>query len=342
MSALRLDDIAKRAGVSVAAVSIALNDPHTKRVGPEKRKEILRIAADLGYAPNGLAKALAEQRTRIVGLMVPLRDPIFFNHFIAQALSGIQATLKVRGYNLLVYSPSGRPGRATQDQILESRFTDGLIYINTRSCTTRDVAETIAELDAAKIKFSMMNAYYGRAEVNYVGADDPEIGRMAVNHLVERGHRRIAFLSGSDKLPTHIHLLQGLNSSLERYRLTLPPEMIGCTGYDQAEAFRILDRWFMTKRQKPSAIFCADDQLLIHLYDYLEARGLNTPRDVAVLARGVSSVLELLRPRPTGIFIPTFEMGKLAANMLIDSLETPEQERRRVLLPSTLRLGQTT
>src|ERR1700733_9497641 len=172
MAAPKLSDIAKRVGVSTAAVSLALNKGETTRVSAKKRAEILRVAEDMGYYPNELARALAERRTRLLGLVVPLRDPIFFNQFIAQALSGIQNTLMRRGYNLLVFSPSGKPGRVTRDQIMESRFTDGLILINTRSCTVQDVNETIKELNAAHIRFSMINSYYDRAPINYVGVDD--------------------------------------------------------------------------------------------------------------------------------------------------------------------------
>jgi LacI family transcriptional regulator len=125
-AAPKLSDIARRAGVSIAAVSIALNKGATTRVSAVKRKLILDLAQEMGYYPNALAKALSEQRTRLFGLAVPLRDPIVFNQFIAQALSGIQSTLMRRGYNLLVFSPSGKPGRATRDQVLESKFTDGL------------------------------------------------------------------------------------------------------------------------------------------------------------------------------------------------------------------------
>jgi LacI family transcriptional regulator len=341
MSAPKLADIAKRAGVSIAAVSIALNNRDTKRVSAAKREEIQRIADELSYAPNELAKALAERRTRLLGLMVPLRDPIFFNHFIAQALSGIQATLMRRGYNLLVYSPSGRPGRSTRDQILESKFTDGLIFINTRSCSTRDVAQTIQELNAAQIKFVMINSYYGRVPVNYVGVDDHAIGEAAVHYLAQRDHRRIAFLSGSEKLPTHIHLLQGMRHGLAAHGLELPADRIGCTQYDEAAAFSILDGWFKGQRQRPTAIFCADDQLLMHLYDYVEARGMRIPEDVAVLGRGNAGLMSLLRPRPTAFYIPTFEMGELAAEMLIDSIEQPTEMRQRVLLPFKLHPGQT-
>lgn len=341
MSAPKLADIAKRAGVSIAAVSIALNNRDTKRVSVAKREEIQRIAQELSYAPNELAKALAERRTRLIGLMVPLRDPIFFNHFIAQALSGIQATLMRRGYNLLVYSPSGRPGRSTRDQILESKFTDGLIFINTRSCSPRDIVETIHELDAAQIKFTMINSYYGRAPVNYVGVDDPAIGEAAVQYLYKQKHSRIAFLSGSEKLPTHIHLLQGLRRGLAAVGLDLPADRVGCTEYDEAQAFVILDRWFANKREAPTAIVCADDQLLMHLYDYIEARGMKIPDDVAVLGRGNAGLMSLLRPRPTAFYIPTYEMGELAAEMLIDSIERPTGTRQRVLLPFKFHPGQT-
>lgn len=341
MSAPKLADIAKRAGVSIAAVSIALNNRDTKRVSPLKREEIRRIANELSYAPNELAKALAERRTRLLGLMVPLRDPIFFNHFIAQALSGIQATLMRRGYNLLVYSPSGRPGRETRDQILESKFTDGLIFINTRSCSSRDVADTIHELDAAQIKFTMINSYYGRAPVNYVGVDDSAIGEAAIHYLVGKKHRRIAFLTGSEKLPTHIHLLQGLRRGLAAHGLELPVSRIGCSGYEETAAFAILDGWFEDKGQKPTAIFCADDQLLMHLYDYMEAREMKIPDDIAVLGRGNAGLMSLLRPRPTAFYIPTYEMGELAAEMLVDSIEKPSETRRRVLLPYQFHKGQT-
>jgi len=342
MSAPKLSDIAKRAGVSVAAVSIALNNKETTRVSPAKRELIRKIAHDLGYSPNELAKALAERRTRLLGLMVPMKDPIFFNQFIAQALSGIQATVMRRGYNLLIYSPSGRPGRATRDQILESRFADGLIFINTRSCTARDINDTIHELDTAKIPFTMINSYYGRAAINYVGVDDTALAEAAVRYLVERGHRKIAFLSGAATLPTHIHLLHGLRRGMAAAGLQLKPEYIGCSNYDPTEAFTILDSWFARRKERPTAVFTADDSLLVHMYDYVEARQLSVPEDVAILTRANSANAGGLRPRPTAFFVPTFEMGRLAADMLIHSIERPEQERQRVLLPFTFAEGRTT
>jgi LacI family transcriptional regulator len=341
MTAPKLSDIAKRVGVSAAAVSLALNKGETTRVSPKKRAEILRVAAEMGYYPNELAKALAERRTRLLGLVVPLRDPIFFNQFIAQALSGIQSTLMRRGYNLLIFSPSGKPGRETRDQIMESRFTDGLIFINTRSCTSQDVTDTINELKTAQIRFSMINSYYGRAPINYVGVDDAKLGEAAANYLASKGHRKIAFLSGSATLPAHLQLTKGLQRGLSKHGLKLPSERVGCTQYERERAFTILDEWFDNRRDRPSAIFTADEQLLLHLYDYIEARGMSVPEDVSVLARGNVGSGDRLRPRPTSLVIPTFRMGELAAEMLIDEIEKPHGKPQRVLLPFELAPGTT-
>lgn len=337
----RLSDIAKQAGVSTAAVSIALNKPQTTRVSAEKRKKILAIAEEMGYYPNELAKALAERRTRLLGLVVPLRDPIFFNRFIAQALSGIQNTLMRRGYNLLVFSPSGKPGRATRDQIFESRFTDGLILINTRSSTARDAEEAIAELQAAQIKFVMLNSYYGDAPINYVGIDDAGIGTAAAEYLIGRGHTRIAFLSGSSTLDTHHHLVKGLRRGLASRGLKLNAERVGCTQYDVGKAHAILDRWFSVKRERPTAIFTSDDEVLVYLYDYAEEHGISLPDDLAVLSRCNSVSIDHLRPKPTTIGIPTFRMGELAADLLIDSIERPDTRPQQILLPYELIPGTT-
>lgn len=332
-SAPRLADIAKRAGVSIAAVSIALHKTESNRVSAERRKKIIRIAEEMGYSVNELARALAERRTRLIGLSVPLRDPIFFNQFIAQALSGIQKTMMRRGYNLLVFSPSGKPGRATRDQILESRFTDGIIVINTRSCTEANVNDTIDELQRAGIKFSMINSYYGSAPINYVGPDDAEIGEAAADYLAKKGHKQIAFLSGLRSLPAHQQMVKGLQRGLKRKGLNLPASHIGCTDYVQDKAFAILDEWLSKRKNRVTAIFASDDQILIHLYDYMEQHGLSMPKDIAVLARGNSGSGDHLRPRPTMFAIPTFSMGELAADMLIDSIEKPAAKTRRVLLP---------
>lgn len=336
-----LADIAKRVGVSTAAVSIALNNRETNRVGAKTRQRIFKVAEELSYSPNELAKALAENRTRLLGLVVPMRDPIFFNLYIAQTLAGIQSALMRRGYNLLVYSPSSQDKGMPRTKIYESKYTDGIIVVNTRSCSAKTVNQTIRDLQNAKVKFSMINSYYGRAPINYAGVDDAAIATAAVDYLVGKGHRRIAFLSGAHMLAVHRELVSGLNRGLRKHSLTLQNELIGCSEYDRDRAFTILDRWFLNKRHRPTAIFVSDDQLLMHLYDYADLRNMTIPDDVSVFARRNIGIEDHIRPKPTSIVTPTFELGQLAAELLIDTIEDPECKPRRILLPFELHEGAT-
>lgn len=341
MSTPTLADIAKRVGVSTAAVSIALNKGETNRISAKTRELIFKVAKELSYSPNELAKALAENRTRLLGLIVPMRDPIFFNLFIAQTLSGIQSTMMRRGYNLLVYSPTSQDQSMARAKIYESKYTDGIIVVNTRSCSAKTVNQTIRELQDAKVKFSMINSYYGRALINYAGVDDAAIATAAVDYLVGKGHRRIAFLSGAHMLATHGELVKGLTRGLRKHGLTLRNELIGCSEYDRDRAFAILDRWFLNKRHRPTAILASDDQLLMHLYDYADLKKMTIPDDVSVFARRNIGIEDHIRPKPTSIVIPTFQMGQLAAELLIDTIEDPDCKPRRILLPFELHEGTT-
>ena len=124
-----IHDVARMARISTAAVSLVMNDHNTSRVSAARRRQILKIAEEIGYAPNGLAKALLHGETRIIGLIVPMRDPIFFNYFIAEVLSGIQACLIERGYHLMIYSHGADTGRVTRNELMQSRYVDGVIVV---------------------------------------------------------------------------------------------------------------------------------------------------------------------------------------------------------------------
>jgi LacI family transcriptional regulator len=337
----RLTDIAKRAGVSVAAVSIALSGEETSRVSPAVRAKIRAIADELKYRPHVLAKALAEQRSRIIGIMVPLRDPIFFNYFIAQLLSGVQSVLIERGYNLLVYTPSGDPGRMTAEKAFRSSLVDGLIYVNTRSCSAKDVNKTIAELTEVNLRFAMVNSYYGHADIDYVGADDEALGEAAARYLVQSGHRRIALLGGIASLPAHVKLVKGLRRGLQEANVSLPEEMIGCSMYEAAKAFSILDQWLLSRKSGPLVVIAADESLLSILYDYVDAKGLKVPDDIAILGRISAGNANMYYPRPTAFLVPTFDMGRRVAEMLIDSIEDKHHEKARAYLPFTFAEGRT-
>jgi len=332
-----IHDVAKKAKVSIAAVSLVMNDPLTPRVGATKRKIITDIAVEMGYSANGIAKALIQGETKIIGLLVPMRDPIFFNQFIAQVLSGIQSVLTKRGYHLMIYSHQSETGQITATEIRQSRLTDGLIVLNTRMCTASDQKNTIAELNAARIPFVMLNSYVSTEEkVNFVGFDDYGAGRLAGEFLIARGHQRIAMISGAGHSPMSGQLLKGFKDALRLKKVKFVPELHVFNDYEPAATVAAVQQW-MESKEHPTAIFCSDDQFVPDVYRVLRSRKLRIPDDVAVLGRGNLAMAADIAPPLSTITVPGLQMGKQAAEMLQDMLKSKKVgPTERVILPCEL------
>ncbi|HEY0306896.1 MAG TPA: LacI family DNA-binding transcriptional regulator [Acidobacteriaceae bacterium] len=330
-----IHDVARKAKVSIAAVSLVLNNPNTARVGPTKRKIILDIARELNYTTNGIAKALISGQTRIVGLLVPMHDPIFFNYFIAQVLSGIQSVLVAHSYHLMIYSHNTQTGRVTVGEIQQSRFVDAMIVLNTRMCTAQNQRDTIADLRRANIPFVMANAYSGRDAINYVGMDDYQGGFLAGKTLGEHGHKRIAMISGAQKSPMSMMLLRGVKAGIAKYGGILDPAFHVFSEYNKDVIRTSLDGW-LSRKGFPTAIFSGDDQFVPQIYAALQAKELRIPEDVAVLGRGNLSLGTAIVPPLTTIDVPGFAIGQRSAELILKSLQTPKAEPERIILPCEL------
>jgi DNA-binding LacI/PurR family transcriptional regulator len=324
-------DVAKAAKVSIAAVSLTLSDPETKRVGAEKRQRILAEAKRLGYTPNVLARGLHRLGTRILGLVVPMRDPIFFNLFIAEVLTGIQQCLIERGYHLIIYSHSDAAGRITSNEIVQSKGTDGLIFINTRVCTPNDIKASIQELNGAQVPFVMINGAQDHPGINYVGVDEQQLGATAAEYLVSQGHQRIAILNGPKSSPSTQLMLRAFRQTLKKRQLSFFPEWSLFGNYDKASTHKaVQDLARLVKR--PTALYCTSDQMAPDVYAAARELGIKIPQQLAVLGRGDLVYAQFLQPALTTIRVPMRSMGYEAARVLIEALANRAHEPRRILL----------
>lgn len=328
-------DVAKAAQVSIAAVSLVMNDSKTHRVGAKKRRQILDVATKLGYSPSGLARALSRGSTRILGLVVPMRDPIFFNNFIAGVLAGIQSCVMERGYHLMIYTHGSKTGRITKGELTQSRFVDGVIVLNTRLCSLRDMKDSIDDLNEANIPFVMTNCYAGRDKINYVGVDDFEVGRRGAEYLANHGHTRIALISGASKSPMTPQFLNGFKSGLAKAGKRFSPGLHLGSEYNSAAIHDKIVAWFALPHP-PTAIFCADDQLVPDVYRALKEMNYRIPTDVSILGRGDLPISAALNPPLTTFAIQPFEMGNKAAELLIEAVQTKSGKVHRIYLDAPL------
>lgn len=331
-------DVARKAEVSIASVSLVFKDPETRRVGAEKRRKILQIAEAIGYTPSAIAKALSEGSTRIVGLVVPFNEPIFKNPFIADVLTGIQSSVMEYGYHLMVYTHKASTGRLTMSELQQSRLVDGVIAVNTRMCSADDMDATIGELRATNTKFVMVNGYYGNENINYVGVDDEAIARTAVDYLASKGHTRIALITGSSRSPISKRRLTGFRRGMKQHHSATEPLMHIHCNYDDALVLKTLKAW-MGQKKPPTAVFCADDHVAAFAYQAARVLDLPVPDKLAILGAGNSSLAAIQQPKLTTVAIPAIEIGQQAARLLIDGF-TDANSPRRIILRSEILPGE--
>lgn len=334
-----LKDIAARADVSAATVSIVLKDRHTSRVSQAKRDEILRITADLNYRPNQIARALKARESRTIGLVVNTLMIPFYAEFAQDIL--VQA--KNTGYSVLISSTQElrqSPEHRIQEERLlihnlVDRGVDGLIM---SSALRED--PVVAELQEINFPFvlALRDVQRGPKDprIDYIGIDNQRGGYLAAEHLLKSGYRHIAVITGDmQTLSAHDRLAGSLQACAD-WGVTIPRELILDGGY-RREMARAIAVELVTRAHAPRAILSHSDHMAMGVLEALHEKGLRVPEEMAVV--GFDDIEMAAMP---GIGLTTVAqqkatIGKLAVDMLIDRIKSPNEHlARRVILDPVL------
>jgi LacI family transcriptional regulator, repressor for deo operon, udp, cdd, tsx, nupC, and nupG len=301
-------DVARRAGVSAAAVSFAVND--RPGVSSGTRERILAAARELGWRPSASARALTEARTRAVGLVLArsaaqLEGDSFFLRF----LSGIEATLTTVDYALLLQIVPGEASAAlpAYERLAAAGRVDGFLLTDVEADDPR-----FALLAAAAMPVVLAGRPIEPAPFPWLETRHDEGIAPAVEHLVDLGHERIGFLSGR---PEFEH--QRLREVAWRRAVAeagLPAGPVGHVVHDQeAAALTLL-------RQEPSAVVCASDALAVVVCAAARELGLSVPADVSVVGFDDSFLATFATPALTSVRVDYAEFGAAAAAALLAAI----------------------
>jgi LacI family transcriptional regulator len=327
-----LADVAREAGVSEATASRALQDD--PRIGEATRATVRAAAARLGYVPNAAARSLRAQRTHILGLLLDdLADPTH-----GEVAAGFEAVAAEAGFAVFImtgFHDATREQRALRT-FVEHR-ADGICVA---SCVS-DPASISGHLPAERVV--LVQPDYPRladgASLPARGAlrsDDADGVRQVVDHLVERGYRRIAYVGAG---ATASDLLRRAAASEEVSRNGLDPleiHDVGRTGWcDPAAAAREL------AADPPEAVLCYDDKLALALIDSLRTAGLEVPVDIAVAGFDGIPLGHRAHPRLTTVAVPSAEIGERAARMLVAAAHGGPMPASETL-PVSLVVGEST
>jgi LacI family transcriptional regulator len=323
-----LRDVAEAAGVHAATASRALNPATRSLVNAATAQRVMKVAENLGYRPNPIARGLKTAKSTTVGIVIPdLTNPLF-----PPIVRGIERVLEAAGFSGLIVNTDNDPGREqAQVESLLSRQVEGLIV------ATALVEHPLLErLQRQGVRMVMVNRRPDGLEIPSIVPDDATGVELAVRHLAALGHRRIAHLAGPSNTSTGVVRARSFRSTVRDLGLEEDPALVAtCRFWSEAEGASAL-RGLLDADVGFTAVVAGNDLIALGCYDVFAERGIECPRDVSVVGFNDMPFLDKLRPPLTTIAIPHQEIGAEAARLLLESIAEPDRQVRSVLFPLSL------
>jgi DNA-binding LacI/PurR family transcriptional regulator len=326
--AITLDEVARVAGVSRATVSRVVNgNPKVRR---DARRAVERAVDRLGYIPNPAARSLVTRRSDSVGLVIA--EPagrLFEDPFFPRLLRGVGAELSVRGLQLVLLMPQSGPDGSRVERYVASGHVDGVLLASLHGDDPLP-----AHLAARGIPVVVGGRPPRGAEVSYVDVDNVHGARTAVDHLVARGRRKIATITGPLDMAVGIDRRAGYREALAAAGLEMDTALEAAGDFTH-EAGATAMRGLLDVAPDLDGVFVASDVMAVGALRELRAAGRRVPEDVALVGFD-DSIAATLDPPLTSIRQPIEDMGREMVRLLLDQAAAPGGVARRVILATQL------
>ena len=305
-------DIAKKLKISASTVSRALNN--YPDINEETKKQVKQLAKKLNYWPNPIARSLKSNKTNVIGVIVPEIKHDFFS----SAISGIEEVAYHSGFTILVcQSNEDYEREVINTNALMHQRVAGFIVSISQTTTNGDHFQALLD---RKIPLVFFDRAFNDIPTYKVIIDDAKSSCIAVTHLIERGHKKIAHLSGPIAMDICKQRLKGYKNALKKASLPIMKELIRYSGLQESDGYTSMDS-LLKDNIIPDAIFAVNDPVAIGAFQRIKEAGLRIPQDIAIVGFSNNKITSLIEPPMTTVNQPSFEMGKKAAEILIDMIE---------------------
>ena len=306
--AATIKDVARLAGVSPSTVSRVLNQKGV--ISDETKQKIASAMEQLKYVPNDIARSFANGSAHAISLVIDISDgTAYANNFFNNTVFGIETAAHQNDYNLIITNGAAAFGGISS--------IERLIEDLSVPCVILGRSEEVG------------------AEANWVDINNVQAGRRAVRLLLERGYKKIAFLSDGDQEVFNQDRIAGYRRELAANHLSVPDGFI-LHGLPTVESGMDCVRAFLQGSDAPDAVICSDDRLALGALRAARQLGLRVPEQFGIISCDNTPLTELAETPITSVDVDTFALGVQAAQILIEQIEDPQTSLRQILLSTKL------
>jgi LacI family transcriptional regulator len=328
----KMIEVAKAAGVSVATVSRVING--TGGVSEKLEKRVQRAMKKLNYHPSLLARNLKQQRSMLIGILIPILDHPAYSRMA----SAIERKLFQYNYRAMICNSEEDEARenAYIEMLLRQRV-EGIII----NSSARDT-QSLAALSENNIPIVLFDRMLPNMECNQVFCDNSLGGYTGMRHLYELGHRRIGVVAAPTYPEVMTRRVRGTREAVAEFGIDDDPDLL-VTGDTQLFDMGYQAARYLLQREKPpTAIFALTDVTAVGVMHAAAEMGLKIPHDLSVVGYDDLPIAAYTIPPLTTVAQPFIEMAETAVDMLFKQIENPDLPTERAVLPTRLVIRQTT
>lgn len=320
-----IHDVAKKAGVSTATVSHVINK--TRFVSESAARRVRRAMQGLHYQPNAVARSLRRKHTRTLGLVLPDSS----NPFFAEVARGVEDFAFQQGYTVLFGSSDGDLEKESEYlRVFIEKQVDGLIFVAAGEST-----RNIRQLQVEHLPLVVVDREFKNVVADYVVADNRRGGFLATEHLIQLGHRVIACIAGPSSVTPSAERVIGYQDALKSHKIPFDSKLLRRGDFQAPSGFAATQFFLARKSKRPTAIFACNDMMALGALSAIYKAGLRVPDDMAIVGFDDIALASYSSPPLTTIQQPKYEMGQLAAQILIDRIGTKKKSQVQRHLLST-------
>ncbi|WP_420553546.1 LacI family DNA-binding transcriptional regulator [Tenacibaculum aiptasiae] len=327
--------IAKELGVSVSTVSKALRDSY--EISKETKDRIKAYADYYNYRPNNLALQLRNQKTKVIGIILPK----IVHHFFSTVIKGIEDEANKRGYNIMVcFSNNNEKKEAETIDVLTNGSVDGLLVSIAKETLENNTFSHFKRLTENEVPLVLFDRTHASINCDKVIVDDIGAGYKATKHLLDLGCEKIAIVTTPEHVTVGLHREQGYEKALKEQGGVIDRDLI-IEVDEEKDIYTQIKELFV---HEVDAVFAVNEIYAAIAIRIAKEKGLRVPEDISIVGFTDGLISEYSSPSITTVVQHGFTMGKQAAEMLIDRIENGDDKKRfqTKVISSNLKIREST